>query len=472
MLTAWDAYSLRTFRDSYVLWPALVAAIAGYALAARRAFWRDPAFFLVFAAFALFFFYKIRIVPEQFWMARRFVPVILPGVMLFAAAAAFGISTAERRRSVGRALAGAAFMAFVGWQYVVAAAPVAAHREYKGAIQQVATLARHFTPRDLVIVEGRDAQSDFHVLALPLAYVHGLPVLVLESPRPDRRAFEAFLADALTKYARVFFVGGGGTDLLSRRISATPVAFTPLTVPEYETVWCCSIAQDPVQFWDRYPQGARRKDLGYSVFQLILDGAARRGFSLDVGYLDDLNVVRFHAREVSDGESFRWTTRQSFVAVTGLIGTEREVVLTMSAGGRPAAAEPASVEVYFNETLVGRVAVTEGFREYRLALPEDAVRQAATSSDPSQLRLLTNTWSPQDFGGGADTPAPRRHAQQGRTTLKLCPACRSTLRASGRSWRRPTWRCSRWPGRDVCGRAARVPSRASCCCVSSALGIC
>jgi 4-amino-4-deoxy-L-arabinose transferase-like glycosyltransferase len=403
LLTTHDAYSLRTFRDAYVLWPALAAAVIGYAGSARRLFWRDPALFLVFAAFSIFFFYKIRIVPEQFWMARRFLPVILPGTMLFAAAAAFGISTPERRRSAGRALAGMAFMALVGWQYVTAAAPVAAHREYKGAVQQVAQLAALFTPRDLVIVEGRDAQSDFHIFALPLSDIHGLNVLVLESPRPDRRVLEAFLDDARGKYARVFFLGGGGTDLLSRRIIATPIAFTPLTVPEYETVQCCSEEKAAERYWDRIPTGARRKDLGYSVFELHLDGAARRGFSLDVGYLDDLNVVRFHAREVTEGESFRWSQRQSFVAVTGLTGGEREVVLTMSAGGRPPGAEPATVEVFFNDAPIGRVTVTEGFREYRLALPADAARLAAQSDDPAQLRLLTNPWSPSDFGGGADT---------------------------------------------------------------------
>jgi hypothetical protein len=49
------------------------------------------------------------------------------------------------------------------------------------------------------------------------------------------------------------------------------------------------------------------------------------------------------------------------------------------------------------------VTVAQGFTEYRLSLPAEAVRKAALGDDPAQLRLLTNTWSPQDFGGGADT---------------------------------------------------------------------
>lgn len=390
-LTDYDAFALRTFREAYVFWPALVAALAGYALVARREFWRDPAFFLVFAGFSVFFFYKIHAVPEQFWMARRFLPVILPGTLLLAAGAVFGPSTPEHRRTMRRGLAATAIMGFIGWQYVAAARPVAAHVEYKGAIRQVARLAQHFTDRDLVIVEGRNTGSDFHVLALPLAYQHGLQVLVLESPRPDRRQFEGFLADALTKYDRVFFVGGGGTDLLSRRVNAAPIAFTPLLVPEYETT--------P---WNEYPGKPRDKDLGYSVFQFTLGDGERRGFVLDVGYLDDLNVVRFHAREITEGRTIRWTGPQSFIAATGLIGTEREVTLVMHDGGRPVAAPDAFVDVFFNETPLGRIRVTTGFQTYRLALPADAVRKAAESDDPAQMRLVSTTWSPRDFLGGTD----------------------------------------------------------------------
>ena len=144
-LTDYDAYALRTFREAYVFWPALIAAIAGYAMVARREFWRDPAFFLIFAAFSVFFFYKIRVVPEQFWMARRFLPIILPGTLLMASAAVFGSSTPEHRRTVRRAVAAILFMSFVGGQYVKAAAPVAKHVEYKGAIRQIDQLAHLFT---------------------------------------------------------------------------------------------------------------------------------------------------------------------------------------------------------------------------------------------------------------------------------------------------------------------------------------
>ena len=48
-------------------------------------------------------------------------------------------------------------------------------------------------------------------------------MLVLASARPDRASFGVFLDWARTRHSRVFFLGSGGTDLLSRHWSAKVV---------------------------------------------------------------------------------------------------------------------------------------------------------------------------------------------------------------------------------------------------------
>jgi len=395
LLAVHDAYALRTFTDAYLSWPGLLLTLAGVAVVMRRLFWRDPALMLVFAAYAVFFFYKIHVVPEHFWMARRFLPVILPGALLFAAAAAVGPWTSRQTRFQWlRVAIGAVALAMLGRQYAAASAPIRPHVEYAGMIQYMNGLSNNFTDRDLVIVESRDAGSDVHVLAMPLAYVQGRRVLVLASARPNKRVLEGYLQHALDQYHRVFFVGGGGTDLLSRRINAIPVADQHIGVPEYDS--------PP---WNEYPAGPRRKDFDYSVYELSLDTLRPPGFVLDIGYRDDLNVVRFHAKEETEGRRVRWTGRQSFIAVPGMTGAEREVRLVMHDGGRPRQAGPAEVEVFLDDTRLGTIAVQPGWTEYVLALPGDVVAMAARSDDPAVLRLLSTTWSPNAFGGGSDTRA-------------------------------------------------------------------
>jgi hypothetical protein len=391
-LTDYDAYALKTFTQ-FFLWPAaLVAALAGFALLGSSSFWRAPAFGIVFAAFALVFFYKIRVVPEHFWMERRVLPLVLPGAFVLVAFAALGtIRSGLRGWRLARPIAGLVFLLWLGQQYVAAAAPIAHHVEYAGIIPYLEQLSAKLGDRDLAIVESRDAGTDTHVFAVPLAYIYARNVLVLASPKPDKLMLEAFIEDALTKYQRVLYVGGGGTDLLSRRIIAAPLADGRVQVPEY--------ANTP---WNTYPEGPRRKDFDYSLYELSLGHREGGGFSLDLGDRDDLYVVRFYAKEASEGRSIRWTGPLSYIAIPGLSGSEREVVLTMHDGGRPVAAPPARVTVRFNGTIIGTIDVRPGFQEYRLSLPADLVRLAAAATDPAQLTLESTVWVPRDFLGGTD----------------------------------------------------------------------
>jgi hypothetical protein len=95
---AWqDARSLEAF--SWYFPPlALATAVAGYSVTAWRSFSRAPALVATIAVYAFFVFYKMQIFPEHFWVARRFIPVILPGACLMVGAAvAFVLGVVQRR---------------------------------------------------------------------------------------------------------------------------------------------------------------------------------------------------------------------------------------------------------------------------------------------------------------------------------------------------------------------------------------
>lgn len=385
-LAVHDAYALRTFANFYVTVPVVFASAIGYALYAKRLFWKDAALFLTVAVFSLFLFYKIRIVPEHFWMARRFLPVILPGVILFAVAAALGPGGRGWRAKILRPVLGSIFILLVANHYVRASAPLREHVEYAGLIPRLEQLASHFNDEDLVIVEGRDAQSDVHVVALPLAYIYARPVLELKTARPDKATFAGFLEWARTRYARVFFVGGGGTDLLSFRYGVRPVASERFQVPEFESVL------------NALPRNVRRKEFEFGIYEFTKPGTPPVGaalwFDLDIGTNDDLHLLRFHAKEQSDGHSFRWTRSRSYVSVTTLGRESREVTLVLGDGGRPAAAPPARLEVYLHNELLGSAIVSGPFRRYSFSIPPELAARATAAKDPVELRLMTTTWNP------------------------------------------------------------------------------
>jgi hypothetical protein len=391
-LAAHDAYALRTFAEVYFTLPALLAALIGLTLVARQAFWRDPGLMVTICAFAVFTFYKIRIHPEHFWMARRFLPVVLPGTLLLVAAVALAREEGRWRGArLLRALIGVAFVAVLAGHYSRVSAPLLAHVEYEGLIPRIERLAGRIGDNDLLIVESRDSGSDVHVLATPLAYIYARHVLLLHSAKPDKSTLAAFLDWARTKHDRVLFLGGGGSDILSHRYGLESIASERFQVPEYETTR------------DRLPRGALRKEFDYGLYRFT-PPVRHEGlwFDLDVGTRDDLHVVRFHAKEQSGDTTYRWSGRLSFVTVTVMEPSARAVTLWMSNGGRPVAAPPADVEVSLHNQVLGTVRVADGIRPYTLPVPPEVAARAAATGDPVELRLRTPTWNPKHVIGTAD----------------------------------------------------------------------
>jgi hypothetical protein len=400
-----DAMAFRSFGWYVSPW-GLALAVAGAAFFVARDLWRDPTFYLTFVTFSTFFFYKTRIVPEHFWTSRRFLGVALPGALLLMAAVvreAFAPDRLARltRAPIARGEGGVpraptwahvasialvvAALAPVAVGYWRASSPVRHHVEYAGVIPQLEQLAAHVGDRDLLIVESRNAGTDLHVLAMPLAYIYARHVLVLESAAPDKRTFEQFVAWAGTRYERVLFLGGGGTDLLTRTTGAAPLGSTRFQVPEYDS---------PV---NAYPQGVHAKEFEYGLYQLTAGTSMTPGpIDLQIGGADDLNVVRFHARERNDAEGlvYRWTGPQSFLLLMGLHPAARELTIWMGDGGRPAGVAPAMVEVALDDEVLGSVSVSGAVQPFTFALPPPLVERLAAAQDPVRLRIRVPTWNP------------------------------------------------------------------------------
>ncbi len=396
-----DAAAFRMF-GWYITRAGLFAAVVGFVLAVRDRFWRDPALFLATLIYGGFFFWKIRIVPEHFWMTRRFLPVILPIALLCIAYAAFRVADAAAgwwtSRSGNRVsayekllapLAACALLAPLAAEFYRASTPVRAHVEYAGLIPRLETLAETFGDDELVVVESRNA-SDTHVLALPLAYIYARNVLVLNNPRPDKALFRDFLTWAGSRYKNVYFVGGGGTDLLSRSIAVASVRSERFQVPEYASPR------------NAYPTGARMKEFDFGIYRFVPGRDDGAWYSLDVGLRDDLHVVRFHAKEQTGQVSFRWTRRLSYVPLVGLQPDTRTLTLWMNDGGRPPGVPAAHIRVYLDDEFTGETDVGRGFQPYSFMIPPEVARTAGARDEPVLMRIESTLWNPRAALGAPD----------------------------------------------------------------------
>jgi hypothetical protein len=190
----------------------------------------------------------------------------------------------------------------------------------------------------------------------------------------------------------VFFMGGGGTDLLSRRIGVEAVVGDRFQIPEYASTR------------NAYPAGVRRKEFDYSIYRFVPSKPDPGWFTLDVGTSDDLLVVRFHAKErhPADGLTFRWSRDTSYVSVLGLKNDTRTLTIWMGDGGRPPSAPAAAVTVSLDDRPVGSVTVTRDVRPYTFSIPEPIAVDAASRDTPARLQLSTSTWNPQMLLGVPD----------------------------------------------------------------------
>lgn len=393
-----DAEALRLFTQFYLSPLGLVVALVGLAIVVRRSFWPGLAFVLMVTAFSCFFFYKIRIVPEHFWTARRFIPVILPAAFLLIGTVAFFPasltlpSTVQRRgvRPICFAL-GIAVVLFFGNQYFLATRPILNHVEYAGLIPRIETLASIFDETDLVLVESRQA-SDTHTLALPLAYIYARNVLVFYLEDPDKILLREFLVWARSRYTRVLFVGGSGSRLLSRSLLAEPLTHEFFEVPEYESAYRA------------YPREVRNKAFHFGVYELLPRLKSTARFELDVGATDDLFVRRFHDEEThgGSGTTFRWTRDRSSITVPDANADVTTLTLWLNDGGRPATLPPARVSVSLNGVTLGTVTATSEFEPYQFEIPVELAAQMATGEDASNFQLESTTWNPSDLLGGGD----------------------------------------------------------------------
>ena len=400
-LAVHDAYALRVF--AWYIGPVgLLAAVAGFLALAWTRFWKDPVLLTAGVLASAFFFYKIRIVPENFWQARRYLPLILPFACLMMAAGAFvayrrrlGLKPhpVPRRARAGAALLWlappAAVLVFVGWTFAAATRPILNHVEYAGLIPALERLAAQFADGDLVLVEPRYS-SDTHVLATPLAYVYSRNVLVFASPRPNRDEVKQFLSWAGRAHHRVFLLADGGFDLASASIQITPVRNERFSVPEYESAR------------NAYPREVRQKKFNLNVYQLHDADHPDPMLDIDVGGFDDPWVLRMFARQEQDGVTYRWIRNLSYVTFAGVPATARALVISAGDGGRPRTLAPASVQVFLDEHAVGTVTVQGGFSDYRVALPPGVAADAAARPGPAVVRLVCTTWVPKDVLGGSD----------------------------------------------------------------------
>jgi hypothetical protein len=336
-------------------------------------------------AFSAFYFYKLRVYNDYFFALRRFVPVILPCLLGFAA------YFLVRLAAVGgwRRLAAGAMAFGLGASYLVRTAPLVGYVDWKGSVAFVADVARRFGPDDVVVFEQKES---IHLLSLPLWAVHGVNVLELGRFRPDPDRLQHLIGSWGGRYRNIYFVHTWREPVCGvflQNLEGSPYRFG---THEWERAY------------NRRPQGPEPRSLEFTISRVVQPEALQVPPlpEVDIGGSDDFLVSGFFQKERdADGRTYRWTGPCAEVYLPSASGG-RAVSITASAGQRPAT-PAAEVRVSLSRVPLGSFRLGPEWSVHTLALPAlagDAPRLRLDVVDPVTQR--PRTWRPANSLPGSD----------------------------------------------------------------------
>ena len=360
----------------YVSWPVLLAGAAAllWLIAGRAS--RDPGATLVVSVLLVVgvqYLWNPLEASVHVWAMRRFVPVVLPLLML---AVSMGVAACLDRvapmfRGWAAAAAGLLLVALVARPtLVLAGEPI-----WRGTVQQLDQFANRFPP-DAVVVTS-PALAGTH-LSTSLAYLHDIDVVLVQHPEPSAPLLEQAIAGWLASGRPVFLAFAAGDPLRfpAPSLSLSDPRPASIELPMLEITR------------DRAPEAVYRPRIGMQVWRM----ARRETSAVDVGNPPDdtfLFTMRgFHGpeRDTRADGTFRWTGAEASLAVPA----GAEVTLTV-ASTRPEGVPPAEVAVLVD----GRPAMES---RTLTDVVEEIVVSVPTGSQPAELTIRSSVFNPRALG--------------------------------------------------------------------------
>ena len=369
----------------YVSWPVLLLAVPGLATLLRpgravrvRSAEGSVLLFLVFAVVALQYLYDPLESGVHMWSMRRFVPVVLPLLML---GAALGVA-AGLRRMPARYRPGLALALALVLVDLVARPALALVREplWKGAVAETERMARLF-PEDAVVLMSRELGRSH--IPTSLAYLHDLDTVLVQNGDPRsprmREAVDIWLAAG-----RPVFLVFSEWEHFSFFAPAMELDHVERT--HFDVLL-------PVRTRSHAPRDTGRVSAGFDVFRVGRNDAARTAIDVGDPTHDVFYTLRgFHLpeRHVRGEETYRWTGSEASLVLPYGGGIELTV-----AGIRPAGLPPAELNVWADERVLvaGRV-LTGALETLPLAVPD--------GPGPVVLRIESTVFQPSGHGVSAD----------------------------------------------------------------------
>ncbi|MBN1261652.1 MAG: glycosyltransferase family 39 protein [Anaerolineae bacterium] len=369
----------------------LLATLGVCLLFYRESLYRLGTFLSVGVLTTLQYGYRMFNTPYHIYTMRRYVPVVLPMLMIYAAVLLMAIWRFRRRwifPVLSLCLTGSLFGGLVYQSRFVLP-----HRDFRGLAAQLALLENEFAPDAIIIMPERPQSIFSDYFGVPLRFTFGRRVLTLR--QNDASQVAAAVQSTLAYATR--------HDLPVQLLAAEPlpeaVRRTVVLEPR-EMVTLTSTVLESTFF--SYPSHIQPLYFGLDIYDVAglapdVDVVLPAKVDIDIGALDTGFVLDgFHDKErTADGATMRWTSEIGTLLFPLAPGSVTVEITAM--GVRPPGIEIPEVAVYLDDVWIGQFTpVSERWQTYIL----DGV--AVSDEGLARLQLETVTFNPVEANMSAD----------------------------------------------------------------------
>lgn len=328
--------------------------------------------------------YKAFIPAFHIYMMRRYVPIVIPTLVISIAYALVTLFR-YRKRVAGAVLASALFLGLVGG-LVYQSRVVLWHRDWAGAVETVSELAALFEERAVVVMSEPSTLLFADWWGVPLHFAYGYDVATIYQDGDLAHEFvQDLMSDAAETDRPVYLAARlSVAEAVQTSTYLEPLAVVPVALPILMSTQ------------DVYPTETLTDTYTIEVYR-VLDEPVNSPLDIDLGTLDVAYVADgfYGKEELPDGVTGRWTSGEGMLDVPVATGMPISVEIR-ALTSRPGTMSPCEVAVQLDGDEIGRFVLGPEWQTFSFS------GVAHPASTVSRLMLSSPTFNMVELGLSPD----------------------------------------------------------------------
>lgn len=324
-------------------------------------------FLVVLGIFALFYCYKSRVFPDNYWVIRRYAEIVIPGFLILVALSILSLhrmvlgQLVVRVRSrvcrlFLRTCSPGLFIILVIWHMVIAW-PFFREKELSNTLKQMEVLASRLVEADVVLFEYGIAQQ---VFLGPLRNLFRQSIYPLAHLRPDLGAFERVVSQWTAEGKKIFL-------LASEEHTSLKTSKYKFSMKERFQFSTLQVEQT----YQRIPQSMERAYYNLQIYEVepLPQEILLPTFSLNLHSSFGYASTGFHQIELGGGQDlYRWSKGDASVELSEIDDSQPAALIVRLARSAIGPATKSPVQILLNGHDLGQIKLSQSFNNYKILI--------------------------------------------------------------------------------------------------------